>query len=225
MDVLSAISGRISVRAYLDKPVPRQLVRQVLDTARWAPSGTNTQPWQVVAVDGAARQAISTALRNHVAAGGAPAPHYDYYPAQFAEPYKSRRWRCGMQLYAAPGVAADDRPARQAAMLRNYDFFGAPLGLFFYLDRVMAQGSWLDMGMFIQSVMLAARGYGLDTCPQFALAMYPDIVAQHLDVPRNHDLVCGMSVGYGDPDAPVNQYRTERMAVDEFLTWADQGTA
>ena len=104
MDVLSAISGRISTRAYLDKPVPRQLVQQVMDTARWAPSGTNTQPWQVVAVDGAARQAISAALRNHVVAGGEPTPHYDYYPAQFAEPYKGRRWRCGMQLYAALGV-------------------------------------------------------------------------------------------------------------------------
>jgi nitroreductase len=221
MDVLSAISGRISTRAYLDKPVPRQLVQQVMDTARWAPSGTNTQPWQVVAVDGAARQAISAALRNHVVAGGEPTPHYDYYPAQFAEPYKGRRWRCGMQLYAALGVAADDRPARQAAMLRNYDFFGAPVGLFFYLDRVMGKGSWLDMGMFIQNVMLAARGVGLDTCPQFALAMYPDVVARHVPAPEGYDLICGLSVGYADPSAAVNRYRTERMQVAELLTWAE----
>ena len=106
-------------------------------------------------------------------------------------------------------------------MARNFEFFGAPLGLFFYLDRAMARGSWVDMGMFLQNVMLAARAFGLETCPQFALAMYPDVVAQHLDAPAGHDLVCGLSMGYGDPEAPVNRYRTERMAVDEFLTWTE----
>ena len=221
MDVIEAMRGRISVRAYLDKPVSRHTLEQVLEAARWAPSGTNTQPWRVVAASGAMRQRIADALVAHAAAGGAPSAHYDYYPPTFVEPYKGRRWRCGMQLYGALGIAADDRPARQRAMLRNFEFFGAPLGLFFYLDRAMARGSWVDMGMFLQNVMLAARGFGLETCPQFALAMYPDVVAQHLDAPAGHDLVCGLSMGYGDPDASVNRYRTERMAVDEFLSWAD----
>lgn len=221
MDVIDAMRGRISVRAYLDKPVSRQTLEQVLEAARWAPSGTNTQPWRVVAASGAVRQRIADALVAQVAAGGAPSAHYDYYPDTFVEPYKGRRWRCGMQLYGALGIAADDKPARQRAMLRNFEFFGAPLGLFFYIDRAMAQGSWVDMGMFLQNVMLAARGVGLETCPQFALAMYPDVVARHVDAPAGHDLVCGLSMGYGDPDAPVNRYRTDRMAVDEFLTWAD----
>jgi len=221
MDVIDAMRGRISVRAYLDKPVSRQTLEQIHEAARWAPSGTNTQPWRVVAASGVARQRIADSLVAHAAAGGAPSAHYDYYPDTFVEPYKGRRWRCGMQLYGALGITADDKPARQRAMLRNFEFFGAPLGLFFYIDRAMARGSWVDIGMFLQNVMLAARGVGLETCPQFALAMYPDVVAQHVDAPAGHDLVCGLSMGYGDPEAPVNRYRTERMAVDEFLTWAE----
>ncbi len=221
MEVIAAMRDRISVRAYLDKPVTRETLEQVLEAARWAPSGTNTQPWQVLAVTGVLKQRISAGILSHVAGGGLPSAHYDYYPDKFVEPYKGRRWRCGMQLYEALGINIDDKAARQKAMLNNFDFFGAPLGLFFYIDRVMARGSWVDMGMFLQNVMLAARGYGLETCPQFALAMYPQIVAEHIAAPEDHDLVCGMSIGYGDPDAPVNRYRTERMAVQEFLTWAE----
>ncbi len=220
MDVIAAIRGRASVRAYLKEPVARDTLEQVLEAARWAPSGTNTQPWRVLAVSGAAKQRITDGILRHVASGGAPGADYDYYPEKFVEPYKGRRWRCGMQLYQALGVSIDDKPGRHAAMLKNFDFFGAPLGLFFYIDRAMARGSWVDMGMFLQSVMLAARGCGLETCPQFALAMYPAVVAEHIAAPDNHDLVCGMAMGYGDPDAPVNQYRTERMAVQELLTWA-----
>lgn len=221
MDVIAAIRGRISVRAYLDKPVARETLEQVLEAARWAPSGTNTQPWRVLAASGMTKQRVADGILAHIAGGGAPSAHYDYYPEKFVEPYKGRRWRCGMQLYGALGIGIDDKPARQQAMLKNFDFFGAPLGLFFYIDRAMAKGSWVDMGMFVQSVMLAARGHGLETCPQFALAMYPDIVAEHLGAPENHDLVCGMSIGYADLDAPVNLYRTERMAVDELLTWTE----
>ncbi|WP_372724696.1 nitroreductase [Immundisolibacter sp.] len=221
MEVIAAMRDRISVRAYLDKPVTRETLEQVLEAARWAPSGTNTQPWQVLAVTGVLKQRISAGILSHVAGGGLPSAHYDYYPDKFVEPYKGRRWRCGMQLYEALGINIDDKAARQKAMLNNFDFFGAPLGLFFYIDRVMARGSWVDMGMFLQNVMLAARGHGLETCPQFALAMYPQFVAEHIAAPENHDLVCGMSIGYGDPDAPVNRYRTERMAVQEFLTWAE----
>ncbi len=222
MEVIAAMRDRISVRAYLDQPVvTRETLEQVLEAARWAPSGTNTQPWQVLAVTGVLKQRISAGILSHVAGGGLPSAHYDYYPDKFVEPYKGRRWRCGMQLYEALGINIDDKAARQKAMLNNFDFFGAPLGLFFYIDRAMARGSWVDMGMFLQNVMLAARGHGLETCPQFALAMYPQFVAEHIAAPENHDLVCGMSIGYGDPDAPVNRYRTERMAVQEFLTWAE----
>ena len=222
MDVIEAMRDRISVRAYQDRAVTRETLEKVLEAARWAPSGTNTQPWQVVAVSGAARDRIAEALVAHVQSRGEETAHYAYYPEKFVEPYKGRRWRCGMQLYGAIGITIDDKAARAEAMLNNFRFFGAPLALFFYIDRAMAKGSWVDIGMFIQNVMLAARGFGLDTVPQFALGMYPHIIEQHAPVPRDHDLVCGLSIGYADKKHPVNQYRTERMEVDEFLTWCDQ---
>lgn len=221
MDVIDAMRGRISVRAYLDKPVSRQRLEQVLEAARWAPSGTNTQPWQVVAASGAVRQRIADALVAHAAAGGAPSAHYDYYPNTFVEPYKGRRWRCGMQLYGALGIAADDKSARQRAMLRNFEFFGAPLGLFFYLDRAMARGSWVDMGMFLQNVMLAAKAHGLDTCPQAALIQFHRIIRQTLEIPDNETLICGMSLGYADPAAPENMLRTERAPLSEWVAFRD----
>ena len=219
MDVIEAMRDRISVREYRDQPVTRELLEQVMEAARWAPSGTNTQPWQVVAVAGEVKERISAQIRERVGAGVPSKADYAYYPEKFVEPYKGRRWRCGMQLYGAIGITIEDKPARMDAMMRNYDFFGAPLGLFFYVDRVMAKGSWVDIGMFIQNVMLAARGFGLETCPQFALAMYPDLVAENAAVPEGHDLVCGLSMGYAEPDAAINQYRTERMEVSEFCRW------
>ncbi|HEY0674736.1 MAG TPA: nitroreductase family protein, partial [Immundisolibacter sp.] len=121
MEIIEAMRDRRSVRAYLDKPVARETLEQVLEAARWAPSGTNTQPWRVLAASGAVRQRIADALRAHVMGGGLPAAHYDYYPETFVEPYKGRRWRCGMQLYGALGIGIDDKPARQQAMLRNFE--------------------------------------------------------------------------------------------------------
>ncbi|MEC9340845.1 MAG: nitroreductase [Pseudomonadota bacterium] len=221
MDVIEAMRDRISVRAYLNKPVAKETLEQVLEAARWAPSGTNTQPWQVVAVSGATRDRVAEALLARAQGGGEQTAHYDYYPEKFVEPYKGRRWRCGMQLYGALGITIEDKAARGEAMLNNFRFFGAPVGLFFYIDRVMAKGSWVDTGMFIQNVMLAARGFGLETVPQFALGMYPDVIAAQVEVPENHDLVCGLSLGYADYDHPLNRYRTERMEVAELLRWFD----
>ncbi|MEL0082470.1 MAG: nitroreductase [Gammaproteobacteria bacterium] len=221
MDVLSAITDRISTRKYLDKPVSEELMKKIIETARWAPSGTNCQPWQVIGVTGKTRDAISADLLAHVSAGGAESAHYHYYPQDWHEPYLQRRRTCGYMLYEAQGVARDDKPARMKSMLQNFDFFGAPAGMFFYIPRVMAKGSWVDMGMFIQSVMLAARGLGLESCPQFALAMYPEVVEQHISPPENHSMVCGLSIGYGDSAAAVNNYRTERLTVEEILTCYD----
>ncbi len=218
MDVLAAIEGRISTRAFTDQPVGEELLKQIIEVARWAPSGTNCQPWQVVAVTGARLKAISDDLVEHVTSGGAESAHYDYYPQEWHEPYLQRRRTCGYMLYEAQGIARDDKPGRMRSMLQNFEFFGAPAGMFFYVPNVMDKGSWVDIGMFIQSVMLAARGLGLETCPQFALAMYPDVVERHFTPPENHSLVCGLSLGYGDSDAAVNNYRTERLSVDEILT-------
>lgn len=219
VDVLEAIRGRASTRAFLDKPVPRQTVAAVLDAARWAPSGVNSQPWHVAVLTGGSKRRLGEAI---VAAREAHAPEnpdYAYYPDQWVEPYRSRRRACGLALYGALGIARGDSERRKAAWLRNYRFFDAPVGLLFFLDKRLAQGSWLDMGMFMQNVMLAARGHGLETCPQAALAEYPDLARAAAELGPEFAVVCGMALGYADPDHPLNRYRTEREPVERFTSW------
>lgn len=221
MDVLEAMRGRKSTRAFLDKPVARATVEAILDAARWAPSGVNIQPWQVAMVAGATKERISQELLAARTAKQPENPDYSYYPVQWEEPYKGRRKASGLALYAALNIGKDDTFARLKAWNNNYRFFGAPVGLLFFVDRALAQGAWVDMGMFIENVMLAARGHGLDTCPQASLAEYPDIVRGILTLPATRALVCGMALGYADTSAPVNSYRTEREPVSAFTTWHD----
>lgn len=221
MDVLEAMRGRKSTRAYLDKPVARATIESMLDAARWAPSGVDCQPWQVAVVTGASKTRISDALLAARMARQPENPDYAYYPGEWREPYKSRRKATGLALYQALNIGKDDALARLKAWNGNYHFFGAPAGLLFFVDRSLAQGAWVDMGMFIENVMLAARGLGLDTCPQASLAEYPDIVRGILDVPATRALVCGMALGYADASAPVNNYRTEREPVSAFTSWHD----
>ncbi len=221
MDVLEAMRSRKATRAYLDKPVARATVEAILDAARWAPSGVNIQPWQVVVVTGATKERISTDMLAAREARQPENPDYTYYPAQWEEPYKSRRKASGLALYAALKISKDDASARLKAWNNNYRFFGAPVGLLFFVDRALAQGSWVDMGMFIENVMLAARAHGLDTCPQASMAEYPDIVRGILNVPANHALICGMALGHADTSAAANSYRTEREPVSAFTTWHD----
>lgn len=219
MDIITAITGRASTRAFLDSPVDRDTVLAILDTARWAPSGVNTQPWQVEVVSGESRQRISEAILAQRDAGVAARPDYAYYPEQWREPYKARRKACGLALYGALQIGREERDKMVAAQNRNYRFFDAPVGLFFFMDRDMGQGSWIDMGMFIQSVMLAARAHGLESCPQASLAEYPDVVREQLGVGADKLLLCGLSLGHADTRAAVNRYRTERLAVDDFTRW------
>jgi len=221
MDVLEAMRGRKSTRAYLDKPVARATVEAILDAARWAPSGVDSQPWKVAVVSGTTKERISSDLLAARTAKQPENPDYAYYPSEWQEPYKSRRKATGLALYAALKIGKDDPQARMKAWNNNYRFFGAPVGLLFFVDRALAQGAWVDMGMFIENVMLAARGHGLDTCPQAALAEYPDIVRGILNFPNTHALVCGMALGYADHAHPVNNYRTEREPVSAFTTWHD----
>jgi len=221
MDVLEAMRGRKSTRAYLDKPVARATIESVLDAARWAPSGVNSQPWQVAVVTGAIKARISEALLAARTAKQPENPDYAYYPSEWQEPYKSRRKATGLALYQALHIGKDDPLARLKAWNNNYCFFGAPVGLLFFVDRVLAQGAWVDMGMFIENVMLAARGHGLETCPQASLAEYPELVRGILNIPATRALVCGMALGYADTGAPVNSYRTEREPVSAFTTWHD----
>ncbi len=221
MNVLDAIEGRISTRAYLDRPVADDTIYKILEVARWSPSGVNTQPWKVAVVRGEALARLSEALLGRAAVGEKPAPDYVYYPREWVTPYKERRFQCGMDLYKALGIGRDDKDKRVEAALNNYRFFGAPVSLFFFMDRALGQGSWLDMGMFIQSVMLAAREFGLGSCPQASTADYPDLVREVTGISDDQLLLCGLALGYPDEEHPVNRYRTRREDVESFSVWVD----
>lgn len=218
-DVITAMRDRISVRAFLPKPVPKELILQVFEAARWAPSGVNTQPWQVAILNTHQREQIAREII-HARENQIPEnPDYHYYPQEWFEPYKDRRKACGMALYGALNISIEEKEKRKVQWYRNYRFFDAPIAAIFYLDGRLCKGSWMDMGMFLQNVMLAARFYGLETCPQAALAEYPDIIRKHTGITTSHHIVCGMAIGYADWSHPVNQYRTQREAVSNFLTW------
>lgn len=224
MDVETALRQRGSTRAFLKTPVPRETVRGVLDAARFAPSGTNVQPWQVHVVSGAVRDRIVAEV-THAAAHERdqhPAP-FDFYPTQWRDPYLARRRACGWGLYGVLGIQKADREAMQAQELRNYAFFDAPVGLFLFIDQDLPIGSWLDAGLFVQSVMLAAQAARLATCPQYSWAPFHRVVRPILGAPESATLVCGIALGYPDPAAPVNGFRPGRIAVDEFTTWHDGG--
>lgn len=221
METLDTMRKRAATRAFLDTPVQRAIIEAVLEAARWAPSGVNTQPWQVAVLTGRTQKKVSQALVAAHTGGIQKNPDYAYYPAAWPEPYKSRRKACGLALYQSQGIALDDTARRDTAWLNNYRFFGAPVGLLFFVDKSLATGSWVDTGMFIQNVMLAACDRGLATCPQASLMEYPDIVRAILQVPADRALVCGLSLGYADAQAPVNHYRTAREPVSAFTSWYD----
>jgi nitroreductase len=223
----AAIASRRSVRAFLPTPVPRQTIEDILAVASRAPSGVNTQPWKVTVLTGAAKDALSqkiiAAHDANAAAGstGADVGEYDYYPTEWAPPYIDRRRKIGWDLYGLLGIGKGDKPRMHAQHGRNYRFFDAPVGLIFTIDRILRQGSWLDYGMFLQNVMTAARGRGLDTCPQAAFIGFHKIIAEHLALPASEMVVCGMSLGYADESAPENQLVTEREPVAGFTRFVE----
>lgn len=220
-DVTEAIRSRQSVRAFLPRPVPTELLRSVLETASYAPSGSNLQPWNVFVLTGASLRALAQALRGAFEAGETGAPDYAYYPSTVAEPFLSRRRACGWGLYGTLGIERGETARMAAQRARNYEFFGAPVGLVFTLDGGLETGSWMDYGGFLQTLMLAARGAGLHSCAQASIAEYPAIIRAHLPLPAGHKVVCGMALGYADMDAPVNGFRTERAPVAAFATFLD----
>lgn len=215
---LDLMASRRSIRAFLPDPVPCADIERIISAAARAPSGTNTQPWHVHVLTGAARDRLVASVCH--AFDTAPDQHqneYDYYPAEFFEPYLSRRRKLGFDLYALLGIAKGDKAAMQAAHRRNYEFFGAPVGIMFTIDRRMGRGSWLDYGGFMQSVMLAAHALGYDTCAQAAWIQFHKIVREQLELPDNHQLVCGMALGRADPDAVANRLVTERAPLADFV--------
>jgi nitroreductase len=227
VDVLEALSSRRSVRAYLDTPVPQGTVESILTAAARAPSGTNTQPWKVYVVSGAARDSLCEAVcaarerEPYREANDRPFGEYLYYSIPMTEPYWSRRRKVGWDLYQRLGVAKGDRKASWRIAGRNFLFFDAPVGLIFTLERVLEKGSWIDIGIFMQSIMLAAREHGLDTCPQGAWAFYYDVVRAQLGIPDNEIVVCGMALGFADPAAPANTLRSEREPLSAFVRFIE----
>lgn len=217
-----AITSRRSIRAFLPTPVPRETIEDILRVAARAPSGTNTQPWKVHVLTGAARERLSAAIRAAFDDPAERARHseeYAYYPTQWQAPYIDRRRKVGWDLYGLLGIGKTDKERMHAQHGRNYAFFDAPVGLIFTIDRVMQQGSWLDYGMFLQNIMVAARARGLDTCPQAAFTQFHRIIAAQLGLGPDEMVVCGMSLGHADPDAIENTLVTEREPVAGFTTF------
>ncbi len=215
----AAITTRHSMRAFLPAPVPRGLVEEILAVASRAPSGTNTQPWQVHVLTGAARQRLSDrilALYDDPEALAEHQQEYAYYPKEWTSPYLDRRRKVGWDLYSLLGIGKGDKARMHEQHGRNYRFFDAPVGLIFSIDRVMEVGSWLDYGMFLENVMIAARARGLHTCPQAAFTQFHRVIAEELGFRPGQMLVCGMALGHADPAAPENQLVTERAPVSEF---------
>lgn len=214
-----AITSRHSMRAFLPAPVSREMVETILRVASRAPSGTNIQPWQVHVLTGAARQRLSdriSAIYENPAELAQHEREYDYYPKDWTSPYIERRRKVGWDLYGLLGIAKTDKAAMHRQHGRNYRFFDAPVGLIFSIDRVLQQGSWMDYGMFLQNIMVAARARGLHTCPQAAFTQFHRVIAEELAFRPGQMLVCGMALGYADPAAVENTLVTERAAVSEF---------
>ena len=218
-----AITSRMSVRAFLPEAVPRETLMHVLDVASRAPSGVNTQPWKVYVLQGETRDALVSkvcAAHDAVRADPSLAAHYQeayaYYPEKWVSPYIERRRENGWGLYGLLGIGKGDKDKMHAQHQRNYRFFDAPFGLMFTIDRVLGRGSLLDYGMFLQNIMVAARGHGLHTCPQAAWNGFAKIILPHIGAGEEEMLVCGMALGYADPSALVNSFHTPRESASQF---------
>lgn len=215
----AAITSRRSIRAYLPTPVSREEVGHILDVAARAPSGTNTQPWRVHVLMGPALQRFCDrvcAAFDDPAERARHTEEYPYYPTEWVSPYIDRRRKVGWDLYTLLGIGKADKQRMHDQHRRNYRFFDAPVGLIFTIDRVMRQGSWFDYGMFVQSVMVAARARGLDTCPQAAWTPFHRLIEQELQLPATEMVVCGLSLGHADPEAVENSLVTEREPASGF---------
>jgi nitroreductase len=215
MTVSDAVAARVSIRGFLPTPVPGETVRDILVRAAQAPSGGNLQPWRVYALTGAPLEDLKATVRGNPFG---ETPEYEVYPPNLWEPFRTRRYQNGEDLYATIGIPREDKPARLRQLARNGEFFGAPVGLFFALDRKLGPPQWADLGMYMQNVMLLAVERGLDTCPQEYWARYPKTVAAAVGLPDDHMLFSGMAMGLRDPAAPINVLRASR---DAFELWGE----
>ncbi|MGZ5818245.1 MAG: nitroreductase [Burkholderiaceae bacterium] len=220
----AAITSRHSIRAYLPRPVEREDIEQILEVAARAPSGTNTQPWKVYVLTGSSKEKLSCDILqvyNDPVLVKQHTEEYHYYPSTWVSPYIERRRKVGWDLYGLLGLTRDNKEGMQAQHARNYAFFDAPVGLIFTIDRIMEKGSWLDYGMFLQNIMIAARGRGLDTCPQAAFTQFHEIIKSNLNLSSSETVFCGMALGYADPQKIENSLITEREPVSGFVKFLD----
>jgi nitroreductase len=218
MKVSEALATRLTVRAFKPEAVPTKTILEIIKKASRAPSGGNLQPWKAYVLNGAARDEL--VRRTAEARASNPRgemPEYHIYPPELTEPYATRRSRVGEMMYATMNIPREDKASRLKFFGGNWSFFGAPAGMIFTVDRQMQQGQWSDVGMFLQSIMLLAREYGLHTCPQEAWAVWHRIIREYLDVPQNEMIFCGMAIGYADMDHPVNHLASERAALEEYV--------
>ena len=218
-EIAAALATRRSVRGFTSQPIERGVIDQILALASRAPSMTNTQPWRVHVLTDAARDRLCAEILEAHEADQQPSIDYDYYPKAWKEPYLARRRQIGWGLYGLLGIGKGDREGTKRQAGRNFDFFGAPVGMMITIDRDLGLGSWLDLGMFLQNIMIAARGAGLDTCPQAAFANYHAIIRRQLAIPENEILVCGMALGYEDKFEKANELIAPRETVADFTTY------
>jgi nitroreductase len=221
MHAEDALISRRSIRAFKHEAVADTLMRRILEAARWAPSGSNIQPWKIHVLNGESRQQYTDALLAAEANNEAGAMEYNYYAPEWREPFLERRRACGFGLYGAMGVGRKDKQGRREAFLNNYKFFGAATGLLFWIPSDLEHGSWIDYGTFVQSISIAARGWGLSTIAQGALGEFPHVAHKMFNIGDDYKLIGGMSIGWPNEGAPVNLFQPERLDVDEFTTWLD----
>jgi nitroreductase len=217
----AAINTRQSVRAFLPTPVARDTVEMLLKLAARSASGSNIQPWRIRVIGGDVKERLEKAIFDAVERDGFE-PYqreWNYYPVNWREPFHGRRRKIGWDMYSLLGVAKGDFEGTQRARMRNYEFFGAPVGMIFTLDEDLEIGSWLDLGIYLGSLMIAARGHGLHTCPQAAFADFHKIIRAQLGIPEKEVIICGMALGHIDPDAPVNRLVTERAPLADYASF------
>ncbi|OAE48208.1 nitroreductase [Agrobacterium tumefaciens] len=216
LSVENAIAGRRSVRQFLSLTITRETIEEILIIASRAPSGSNIQPWKVHVLQDAAKLDLENRLMFAYDRGDLGAEEYQYYPSPWREPYLARRRKVGWDLYSLLGIDRSDKKGMSDQLRRNFNFFGAPVGLIFTIDRDLPVGSWLDYGMFLQNIMIAARAKGLETCPQQAFAAYHKIIRSCLGLADTEIVICGMALGFADWSATVNKLVTQRIAPSEF---------
>ncbi|MCO5120191.1 MAG: nitroreductase [Burkholderiaceae bacterium] len=217
MKVSEALASRVSIRDFLPTPVPGEAIRRVLATAARAPSGGNLQPWHIDVVGGEKLDELRAIVRERITAGIQEQTDYAVYPQPLGSPYRERRFKCGEDMYRLLDIPREDKPARLRWFARNFEFFGAPLALFCSVDRGMGAPQWSDLGMFLQSVMLMLREEGLDSCAQECWSRYPETIGRFIDIPPERMLFAGMSIGYRNPEHPVNSLVTDRAPLEEFV--------